>query len=218
MANKKQRTTSVKPDTSFDFVPRNANQKRVREEWGDAKLLILTGPAGTGKTAAAVSMAFADVMRGESRKVMLCRPMVSVEEDMGFLPGSVEDKITPWLGAVQDTLGSMYSANLESLRGKFEAASVGMLRGRTVFKSTLIVDEAQNSTYQQLVCAATRVGSGGRVVLCGDPAQSDLGITPNPLETFAKRVCKAEGVVWIQFGLADQVRDPFVSRILKLLG
>lgn len=204
------------PKLELAYEPRNDRQRLIRELWPQTRLLIATGEAGTGKTTAALGEALAEVAAGRSRRILLCRPTVAVEEELGFLPGDLNAKLGPWLSAFGDCLGEISNATLDSLlKDVVEMVPIGMLRGRTVSGGTLIVDEAQNCTERQLLCAATRVGRGGRVVLCGDPLQSDIATAPNPLTAFAKRVQKVKGVAWVQFEDEDQVRDEFVSALLR---
>ena len=198
------------------YVPRNTPQKRLHAAWEDSQLVILTGPAGTGKTAAALGEALsrAGKQQRDSGKLWLCRPTVAVEEDLGFLPGDLTAKLLPWLAPFGDCLGNLGHSTLQELADWCELVPLGMLRGRTISHGTLIVDEAQNATRAQLVCAATRVGRGGRVVLCGDPEQAD---GPEALTAFASQVRHVPGVTWLRFDDADQVRSEFVTTLLAAL-
>lgn len=198
------------------YVPQNDPQRRLHDSWEESKLVILTGPAGTGKTAAALGEALSRAAKQQknSSRLWLCRPTVAVEEDLGFLPGDLTAKLLPWLAPFGDCLGSLSHTTLLDLAAWCELVPLGMLRGRTISRGTLIVDEAQNATRSQLVCAATRVGNGGRVVLCGDPEQAD-GF--EALTSFASAVQHVPGVTWIQFDDADQVRSPFVTLLLSAL-
>lgn len=203
------------------YTPLNDAQKALREAWLDdgVRLVICTGPAGTGKTTAALGEALTakQKQRKSNSKLWLARPIVAVDEELGFLPGDVNAKLLPWLAPFGDCLGSLSNSTLADLAAECELVPLGLLRGRTINHGTLICDEMQNATYSQLVCAATRCGDSGRVVLCGDPEQSDLGSDPNPLLEFANRVRKCKGVRWIKFTDADQRRSPFVSDLLRTL-
>lgn len=199
------------------YAPLNAGQRELAEGWAGAKFVVLMGTAGTGKTTAALAHALQDYQAKRIRKIMLCRPTVSTEEDIGFLPGDLSMKLAPWLAPFADTLGCISQSTLDDLSAFIEFVPAGMLRGRTVRDAVLIVDEAQNLTRAQVVCAATRVGRRGKVVLCGDPSQSDLPAHPNPLADAARRVRRVPGALTVQFTEADQLRDEFVSAVLKAL-
>lgn len=202
------------------YKPKNALQVATNEIWSSARLIFLVGQAGTGKTTAALGQSLLDVVNGKSACVMLSRPTVSAGEESGFLPGSLTEKLGPWLAPFHDVMGDLSTAKLEALKEKVQTAPVGMLRGRTVANCTLIIDEAQNLSWPQIVMAATRVGRGGRVVLCGDPDQTDLTIRKGemvPLIAAARKLEKVEGVVVIQATKADQVRDKFVNAVIEAL-
>jgi phosphate starvation-inducible PhoH-like protein len=214
------RPTKPSKDQGIVYTPRNDRQRLIRTIWPQTRLLVVTGPAGTGKTTAALGEALLDVFAGRGERVMLARPVVAVEEELGFLPGGLAEKLGPWLAPFSDVLGDLTADTLDKLKGKWEPVPVGMLRGRTISRGTLIIDEAQNCSWNQLVCAGSRVGRGGRVVLCGDPDQSDLGCDPHevPLLRLAKKVRKVLGVAWVECTHADQVRDEFVTAFLKAIG
>lgn len=199
------------------FVSLSDGQREVKRHWKAARVMFLLGAAGTGKTHAALAMALEDVFR-QKRRVMLARPLVTCDEDMGFLPGDVNEKLLPWMGPFVDVLGEMTDAKWGNLSASIDTVPVGMLRGRTVRDATLIVDEAQNLTYSQLKCALTRVGENGRVVLCGDPDQSDrYDYRDSPLLDVAERLEDADFCRVVRFREDQIVRDPVITEILRLL-
>lgn len=218
-ARPKKETPKAVP--SLSYKPRNSSQRLVRELWPQEQitLLALQGPAGTGKTTAALAEAFLDVFAKRKRCVYLARPTISVEEDLGFFPGTLEEKLGPWLPAFRDVFGELCHDRLDKLSGLWEAVSVGMLRGRTITNATLIVDEAQNCSYSQLKCIVTRPGRNSRIVLCGDASQSDLteNFSSVPLGVFARHIAGTPGYREVLFNIADQVRHPFVSAVLASL-
>jgi phosphate starvation-inducible PhoH-like protein len=215
------RKSEKRSAVSIVYRPRNEAQKKTVEIWDRARVIILIGRAGTGKTTAGLAGAIADVIAGRSARAMLSRPTTGVEEELGYFPGDLNEKLGPWMAPFSDVMGDLSEAKLASLGPKIETVPIGMLRGRTVSNATLIIDEAQNATWSQLICAVTRVGRGGRVVLCGDPDQTDLKIGKGqevPLSTLAKKLTDVPGVFVVRCTAADQVRDPFVNLVLAAVG
>jgi len=196
---------------SIVFSPKHPGQKRVCEIWKDSQALVILGPAGTGKTSVALAMALK-----YSTKVVLCRPAVSIEESLGFVPGTMDEKIAPWLSPFTDVLGDISETKYLNKWRNIETVSVGMLGGRTIKNATLIVDEAQNCTYSQLKSALTRVGENGRVVLCGDYDQTMIK-GPNPLKDIANRLSLVEGANVVHFLPEYQMRSKFVQKVLEVL-
>jgi len=192
------------------YAAKHEGQKRVAEVWDKSKCIVIVGEAGTGKTSCALGNALS---RGEN--VILCRPAVPVEEDLGFIPGDLNEKLLPWMAPFADVLGTLGGKKLE-LWKTIEFVSIGLLGGRTVTDATLIIDECQNATYRQIKMALTRVGKGGRVVLCGDYSQTEL-TGPNPLRDISERLSQVEGAAVIHFLPTQQLRDPFVRRVLEVL-
>ena len=195
----------------IQFSPKHPGQKRVAELWDKSQALVITGPAGTGKTSISLALA---LMR--SKKVMLCRPSVSVDEDLGFEPGTLDEKIAPWLSPFTDVLGDMSETRQIYKWRNIETVAIGRLGGRTVKHCTLIIDEAQNATYAQLKSALTRVGDNGRVVLCGDYDQTQIKGS-NPLKDIASRLSLVEGAAVVHFLPEYQMRSKFVQRVLEVL-
>lgn len=207
---------------SVVYTPINPAQRQAAAAWDRAKLLVLLGPAGCGKTACALGMALRDLLAKRVRKVILARPAIPCGEDLGFLPGSLEDKVQPWLAPFLDVLGDLSHSRLgefvkELGADAIETVSVGMLRGRTVKDAILVVDEAANLSTAQLCCVCTRVGKNGKVVLAGDPSQSDIASSANPFAETARRLSLVDGVEIVRFSHRDQVRDPFVTSVLAAL-
>lgn len=221
--------TPVTPDRPvippFHFKPRHARQEQVIALWPESTAMVITGPAGTGKTASAFAGAFADIVAGRARRVMVARPVIGVDEDLGYFPGGLDEKLLPWMGSVEDVWGKMSPAPLASIASLLEFRSVGLCRGRTVGGGTLIVDESQNCTLNQLVTILTRPDDSGRVVLCGDVDQCDLppdrlvnGVCP--LAHIVKKVQRAKVRRFnvVRFLPEDQQRSQFVRDFLAAIG
>lgn len=185
------------------YKPRHQRQVEVGESWDRAKLLCLTGCAGSGKTTGPIFHALKDLLAGRIDKILVGRPAVTVGEQHGFLPGTLEEKLGPWLGAFADVIGDKNWAAYRSTLN-IEPIAVGMSRGRTVKRSVCIIEECQNLTRSQLRLLATRVGSGGKLVLCGDIDQCDLDY-PSPLDSFCDRMYGVTGFKEIRF-LPDDVK------------
>lgn len=146
--------------------------------------------------------------------------MVPVEEEIGHLPGTLEEKFSAWCGPFRDVFGQIATGKWETLLSELdvELVPVGMLRGRTVRNGVLLIDEAQGLSKAQIKTALTRVGYGGRIVLCGDPEQSEFySPRQSPLLDAAKKLEHLDTVSVIRFEPSDQVRDPLVAEILKSL-
>lgn len=194
------------------FKPRNASQRQMQRLWSDAKVIFAIGSTGSGKTHAAVAMA----LLSKHVPLWLCRPAVACDEELGFVPGALDEKLLPWMAPFADVLNSMTTDKLSQVLDKVscEALSAGMLRGRTV-NGVLIVDEAQNLSKAQLVCILSRLGSSGKIILCGDPLQSDL--RKSPLEEVADLVADLPCVVRIDFTADGCCRDPLVVQMMERL-
>lgn len=199
------------------YQPKNQLQRDLAACWNESKVIILTGEPGTGKTAGAVGQAINDLLASKIRKVIFARPPVPNGPSIGHLPGDVTEKMTPWLASVADAMAGFTNASFARLGSSLEIADLGLVQGRTVRDAVLIVDEASNVYSRQLlVCLATRVGKNGKVVLCGDPYQSNLGYSPNPFETFSADHSTTPGVSVLTATRKDQLRSGFVKDFLDM--
>jgi phosphate starvation-inducible protein PhoH and related proteins len=218
---------SHKGDGSSFFVrtprkiinPRSPGQKRYMEAILRSELVFGTGPAGTGKTYLAVACAAAALAEGSIDRIVLSRPAVEAGERLGFLPGDMKEKVDPYLRPLYDALYDVLPGNVVA-RGladqTIEVAPLAFMRGRTLSSSFIILDEAQNTTSQQMKMFLTRLGEGSRMVVNGDPTQVDLppGITSG-LGNALGLLGGVEGIDHIAFTAADIVRHPLVTRIVN---
>ena len=206
----KQPTSGKQPEVIFK--PKNVAQRKMQAIWSHSRIIFAIGKAGTGKSHAALALALMD----RRPPLWLCRPAISCGEELGFEPGTLDEKLLSWMAPFADVLSSMSFEKLDKLIDKIncEALSVGRLRGRTV-NGTLIVDEAQNLSRAQLTCVLTRLGEHGKIVICGDPGQSDL--SHSPLEEVADSIKDLEGVAQVDFPIDGCCRDPLVVKILERL-
>jgi phosphate starvation-inducible PhoH-like protein len=198
--------------------PRTPAQRRYLEALAAADLNFGVGPAGTGKTYLAVAHAVGLYQSGAVERIILSRPALEAGERIGFLPGDMKEKVDPYLRPLYDALHDMLHADYIERRiagGEFEIAPLGFMRGRTLARAAVILDEAQNATVAQTKMFLTRLGEGARMVLTGDPSQSDLprGETSG-LADAVKLLSGVEGVKISTFTAADVVRHPLVGRII----
>ena len=176
------------------------------------------GPAGTGKTYLAVAMGLSALREGKVARIILTRPAVEAGEALGFLPGDLYEKITPYLRPLHDALHDMLPAEeiqKHTERGTIEIAPLAYMRGRTLNNAFIILDEAQNSTTEQMLMFLTRLGHGSKAVITGDETQIDLPPHKSSGLLEAHRALNhTEGIAIIEFGKRDVVRHPLVQRII----
>jgi phosphate starvation-inducible PhoH-like protein len=181
-------------------------------------LVFAIGPAGTGKTFLAVVMALAALRAGRVQRIILSRPAVEAGEKLGFLPGDLQEKVDPYLRPLFDALGELLEPQAVTRaveRGQIEVAPLAYMRGRTLADSFIVLDEAQNTTNEQMKMFLTRIGAGSRMLVCGDVTQIDL---PHAIESGLVAAARLfEGVAdtaVVQLGDADVVRHPLIRRII----
>ena len=197
---------------------RSPGQKTYLEAIAAHELVFGVGPAGTGKTYLAVVCAAAELMAGKVDRIILSRPAVEAGERLGFLPGDMKEKVDPYLRPLYDALYDVMPAEAV-VKGMsdntIEIAPLAFMRGRTLARAFIILDEAQNTTPQQMKMFLTRLGEGSRMVITGDPTQVDLpaGITSGLTQAldYLKGV---EGIAQVKFTNADIVRHPLVTKIV----
>lgn len=203
------------------FVPRPKNeaQRLYMESLESSTVTIGTGPAGAGKSFLAMSVAVGKLLNNEVSKVVITRPVCEAGESLGFLPGTLEEKIHPYLlpllDALNDLVGPTMSKKLLEA-GKIEFAPLAYMRGRTFNFSYVILDEAQNTTVEQMKLFITRIGEGSQFAVNGDASQSDLrGIPENGLEWVVRKLAgKIPEISVIEFRNDDCVRSKIVQDIL----
>ncbi|MGH9719313.1 MAG: PhoH family protein [Bryobacteraceae bacterium] len=201
------------------LAPKTVNQRRYLEAIERNDLVLGVGPAGTGKTYLAVAMGVSALMNKKVSRIILTRPAVEAGERLGFLPGTLQEKVDPYLRPLYDALYDMLEADkVEKLleRAQIEVAPIAFMRGRTLNDSFIILDEAQNSTPEQMKMVLTRQGFNSKMVVNGDITQIDLpgGRRSGLLD--ALDVLKGlEGISFIHFDERDVVRHSLVQRIVK---
>ncbi len=185
----------------------------------DNKLVFGIGPAGTGKTYLAVAMAVSMLERGEVERIILSRPAVEAGERLGFLPGEMKEKMDPYMRPLYDALHDTMPVDKVQKRlatEEIEIAPLAFMRGRTLNNSFIILDEAQNSTQMQMLMFLTRMGENSRMVITGDPSQTDLPPkTYSGLVEAQQMLQDVEGIAFVNFTARDVVRDKLVSKIIE---
>ena len=208
-------TSTRKPHVT----PKTIGQKKYVEAIRSHDVTISIGPAGTGKTYLAMAMAVSHLKEGKVQRIILTRPAVEAGEALGFLPGDLYEKITPYLRPLHDALHDMLPAEeiqKHTERGVIEIAPLAYMRGRTLNNAFIILDEAQNSTMEQMFMFLTRLGMQSKAVITGDITQVDLPPQKKSGLIEAQHVLKrVEGIAIIEFTRRDVVRHPLVMRIIE---
>ena len=204
---------------SVYLMPRTMGQAEVIRAFEQSDVLIITGSAGCGKTHLAMAQAAMAINDKRYQRVILSRPQVTAGgEQMGFLPGKVEQKMHPWLLPIHDVLRSItWTKPDEWIKQNTEIVPLGFMRGRTFDRAIAVLDEAQNATYAQLKLFLSRLGHKGKLILTGDPAQSDLPDYPCGLQLITDYLTNPPlpGVTVCRLGMADVVRHPLLASILE---
>ena len=197
------------------------NQKEYIKSVKENQVVICSGPAGTGKTHIATSMAIMGLVREQYEKVIITRPLVQAGEDTGFLPGNIREKMSPYLRPIFDEL-LCYVSNSDIITmmnsGQIEICPLAYMRGRNFHHCFIVADECQNASEKQLMMLLTRIGKGSKIVMTGDASQSDL----NYRNQGGFRACidglgGVDGVEIVNLGTEDIVREPIVERIVTAM-
>lgn len=217
--------TSIFLDNSFinlkkrKIIPKSLNQKLYLEAIKKYSLVIAIGPAGTGKTYLAMAMALIMLLRKEVNRIILTRPAIEAGERLGFLPGDMYEKVSPYLRPLYDALYDMMDrdrANDLIYKDVIEVAPLAFMRGRTLNDSFIILDEAQNTTSEQMKMFLTRIGFSSRAVVTGDITQIDLPRDKQSgLVESVDILSGIEGIKFIRFSKVDIVRHKLVQEIIK---
>jgi phosphate starvation-inducible PhoH-like protein len=200
--------------------PQNDAQASLMDAIDRASLVFAAGAAGTGKTYLSIAKAVEALESGRVRRIVLSRPAVEAGESLGFLPGDMEEKLSPYLRPLYDALCDRLSIKrLKSLtaEGVIEIAPIAYMRGRTLNNAFIVIDEAQNCTYGQLKMLLTRLGWHSTMVVTGDPAQTDLLPGMSGLEEVISRLENLDNVAAVRFTRADVVRHPLVAEMIDAL-
>ena len=199
--------------------PKNRKQAALIDSIYTNDITFGLGPAGTGKTYIAVAVALKLLLSHKVRKLILTRPVVEAGENLGFLPGDLVQKINPYLRPLFDIMEALLHADLlRSMEesNSIEVAPLAYMRGRTLHNAVVILDEAQNTTKEQMKMFLTRMGEGSKLIITGDPSQSDIrGRSESGLMHAVSLICSITGIGIIEFSAAEVVRHSLVQKIIN---
>lgn len=209
-------------DSSF-HIPKNSSQTKYTSLLQNPlkKIVVANGPAGTGKTMFATEYGIRYFLTGEYERLIFTRPSVSVDEDLGYLPGCLEEKMAPWIRPIYDILYQFLSVREVSrlLEEKIiEISPLGYMRGRTFDNCYIVADEMQNSTKSQMKMLLTRIGTNSRLIITGDLDQHDRPFDLNGLEDFLQRLKgkRSDSISSFEFAKNDIQRDDVVKEVLDI--
>ncbi len=201
------------------IAPKGVTQQLYLQSIRDNDVVFGVGPAGTGKTYLAMAMAVQALQSKQVKRIILTRPAVEAGEKLGFLPGDLAEKINPYLRPLYDALSDMMDAEKVATlmeRGTIEVAPLAFMRGRTLNDSFVVLDEAQNTTTEQMKMFLTRLGFDSKAVITGDVTQVDLPrSTRSGLRDAEQLLSEIEGIGFVRFDDTDVVRHPLVQRIVR---
>lgn len=208
-----------------ELLPRNLSQELYLDTLNDEtkSIVFAMGPAGTGKTMLATEFAISEFQKGNCKKIIITRPAVSVDEAHGFLPGTLIDKMAPWVIPIMDVFKEHYSVRvLERMIEEelIEIAPLAYMRGRTLKNAIIIADEMQNATPSQMKMLLTRIGENSRMIVTGDLRQHDRGFEANGLKDFVSRL-KMTGsrhIAVCEFAAEDVERHVVIEDVLRIYG
>ena len=205
--------------TGKPIVPRSENQLKLVKEYEKNDMIFAIGPAGSGKTYTAIALAVRSLKNKEIKKIILSRPAVEAGEKLGFLPGDMKDKIDPYLQPLYDALQDMIpAAKLKEYMemNVIQIAPLAFMRGRTLNDAVVILDEAQNTTTQQIKMFLTRMGMNTKMIVTGDMTQIDLPLSQKSGLVQALHILKGvKGISFIELNKKDIVRHKLVTQIVE---
>lgn len=216
---KPQRKKPVPPPPPEGYSAKSKAQAQALDVVGKSVITFILGPAGTGKTHLASGYAVRQILDGKAEQIVITRPSVATEQ-LGYLPGSAEEKVGPYLVPFFDALNRIAGKrghHRDQVAAAVKIAPLAYLRGRTFDRSVMIFDEAQNATFAQLKLFLTRIGRDSQIIITGDADQSDLPRSERRLIDVMQRLAAIKGVGVVEFRSSDIVRHPIIDSVLKEL-
>lgn len=206
--------------TPCDIEWRTETQRRAWQTLNENDITFLLGSAGSGKTFLAMAFAINEVLSKRATSIVLTRPIVDAGEKLGYLPGSFGEKVNPYMQPLydaMDTLLGKFGPKRDFVNRAVVLAPLCYLRGRTFNDSVCVFDEAQNATYTQFKLFLSRFGQNSKIIVTGDPQQTDLPVSPPPMNEVVTKLKGISGIDVVQFAHSDVVRHPLVAAMLKKL-
>ena len=217
ISSKSAKALSGKGNFHIEF--KNQAQGLAWAAFKQHDVLFLSGPAGTGKTHLACAFAIEQILSNQKKKIIMTRPVVEAGESLGFLPGTFEEKINPYMLPMYDCMDKLVGKEgpwRDKINFAMEAAPLAYMRGRTFDDAICIFDEAQNASMMQLKLFMTRFGENSKLIITGDPTQSDLGGSV-ALVNVMQRLHSVDGIGVVEFKPSQIVRHPLISKIIEKL-
>jgi len=214
----KEKTTNRRSSSPFHLEFKNQAQKMAWGAFDQHDVLFLLGPAGTGKTHLACAFAIGEILAKRKKRIILTRPIVEAGESLGFLPGTFDEKVNPYMLPMYDCINKCVGVEgpqRDIINRAIEVAPIAYMRGRTFDDAVCIFDEAQNATKSQLKLFMTRFGENSKIIVTGDPMQSDIGGGHTALVQIVKKLEDVQGIGVIQFKASSIVRHPLISAIIE---
>jgi len=210
----------ARQNNKFHLELANTAQKMAYQAYQQHDVLFLTGPAGTGKTHLSIAFAINEILQKSQKRIILTRPVVEAGESLGYLPGDQYEKVDPYMRPFFDVLQKLLGKDGEQrqlVNEATEIAPLAYMRGRSLANSICILDEAQNATFMQIKLFLSRFEEGCKVIISGDPFQSDLSGSSVPLVDIMRRLEIVQGVGIVRFKADNILRHPLVGAILQRL-
>jgi phosphate starvation-inducible PhoH-like protein len=214
----KEKLSGKRTSSPFHLEFKNQAQKMAWGAFDQHDVLFLLGPAGTGKTHLACAFAISEILAKKKKRIILTRPIVEAGESLGYLPGTFDEKVNPYMLPMYDCINKcvgLEGPQRDIINRAIEVAPIAYMRGRTFDDAVCIFDESQNATKSQLKLFMTRFGENSKIIITGDPTQSDIGQGHTALVDIVKKLEDVPGIGVLQFKASSIVRHPLIASIIE---